>query len=105
MVKYIALICFLLIFSKQNKVQGQVVLQASDYVSLSDSDAVPGVLKLLKDARERKATKIVFQKGAYHFYEDLAFERYAYISNHDFGARRMAFPIIDFHDMEIDGGG
>lgn len=106
MIKYIALFYFLFIVAEENQLQGQqIVLRASDYISLSDSDAVTGVLKLLKDARERKATKIKFQKGTYHFYDDLAFERYAYISNHDFGARRMAFPLIDFHDLEIDGGG
>ncbi len=106
MIKYIALFYFLFIVAKENKLRGQqIVLHASDYISVSDSDAVAGVLKLLKDAYKRKATKIIFQKGTYHFYDDLAFERYAYISNHDFGARRMAFPLIDFHNLEIDGGG
>ncbi len=68
MVKYISLFYFLLIVAKENKLQGQqIVLQASDYISVSDSDAVAGVLKLLKDARQRKVTKIIFQKGTYHF--------------------------------------
>ncbi|MEJ7692648.1 right-handed parallel beta-helix repeat-containing protein [Daejeonella sp.] len=81
------------------------VLLAADFISEKDSDVVPGVLKLLKEAKDRKVSKIIFQPGTYHFYDDHAFEKYAFISNHDSGPRRMAFPIIDFHGLEIDGGG
>ncbi len=74
----------------------QIVLRASDYISLSDIDAAPGVLKLLKDAHERKAAKIIFQKGTYHFYDDLAFEKFAYISNHDFGQEEWLSLLVIF---------
>jgi len=104
--KYIVLSFLIIFLLTEKQVNGQQkVLFAKDFVSASDSDAVPGVLSLLKAARESKAEKIVFEPGTYHFYDDHAFEKYAYISNHDSGMRKMAFPIIEFHDLEIDGGG
>ncbi|HXI00815.1 MAG TPA: right-handed parallel beta-helix repeat-containing protein [Sphingobacteriaceae bacterium] len=105
MLKYIITCCLVLIFAAQQQVHGQKrIIYAKDFLSASDSDAVPGVLRLLKATKESKAEKIIFQKGTYHFYDDHAFEKYAYISNHDSGMRRIAFPIIDFHNLEIDGG-
>lgn len=83
----------------------EITLYAANYVSPSDSDAIAGVLNLLKDAKTKGANRIVFQKGIYHFYADHAFEKYCFISNHDSGPRKIAFPLLNFKNLEIDGGG
>lgn len=68
------------------------------------TDCVP----LLRDALRRAPTeggRLVFAPGTYHFFPERAFEKYAQISNHESGLRRIAFPLIGLRDVEIDGGG
>lgn len=86
-------------------VHAQKVIHLSDYNIQNEKDATPIVVKALKKAKEEGASKIVFPKGTYHFYPTLAPERYCEITNNDNGFKRTSFPIIDFHDFEIDGGG
>ncbi|MDF3078980.1 MAG: Alpha-galactosidase, family [Sphingobacteriaceae bacterium] len=81
------------------------VLYAKDYIKSGAPDAVPGVLALVKAAKEQKATKIIFEKQVYQLYDDRAFEKYLSITNHDSGLKKIALPLFDFHDLEIDGGG
>ena len=48
---------------------------------------------------------IVFDKGEYHFYPDMASESVMCVSNHDiYGFRRIAFLISGMNEFCIDGG-
>ena len=49
---------------------------------------------------------IVFSKGEYHFYPDMAFESVMCVSNHDiYGFRSVAFLLEQMKGFCIDGGG
>ena len=69
------------------------------------SDATPVVVKALEDCKIKGVKKVVFPKGIYHFYPTFAPDRYCAMTNNDNGLKRTAFPLIDFHDFEIDGNG
>ncbi len=81
------------------------ILQASKYIQSSDADVAMGLYRLFEEAKKNNYTKIEFQKGTYHVYSDHAFEKYCFISNHDSGPRKIAFSILGFKNLEIDGGG
>lgn len=68
-------------------------------------DATPGILQLVERAKKNGSHKILIPKGTYHFHPLKAFEKYVTISNNDKGVKRIVFPIIDFHNLEIDGQG
>jgi parallel beta-helix repeat protein len=68
-------------------------------------DDTLAVRMALTQAKKQGADRLVFPKGCYDFYPDKAFERYQYISNNDEGLKRIAFPIEDMKDFEIDGQG
>ena len=65
------------------------------------SDSSPAVRAALRS----KPKKLVFPKGRYDFYPTYALEKYLFISNNDEGLKRIAFPIIGFDSLEIDGQG
>ena len=67
-------------------------------------DYTPIVFEAIKKLKNEGYHKIVFEKGAYHFYPEKAFEKYTAISNHDNGLRKTAFPILNLNNIEIDGG-
>ena len=69
------------------------------------SDATLAVREALEYCRKSKSGKLIFPKGKYNFSSDLAFEKYYSISNNDGSLKRIAFPIIDFSNFEIDGQG
>jgi len=45
-----------------------------------------------------------FPCGRWHFRPENAFEKHYYISNNDHGLKKIAFPIIGFSGLTIDGG-
>ncbi|MCX7009564.1 MAG: right-handed parallel beta-helix repeat-containing protein [Kiritimatiellaeota bacterium] len=69
------------------------------------SDSTPAVRAALEKCRATHATKLVFPAGRYDFWPDLAQEKYCYISNNDEGLKRIAFPLLDIENLEIDGQG
>ena len=87
--------------------------RAGDTVSVADcgavandkSDATPAVRAALEKCRATHASKLVFPAGRYDFWPDLAQEKYGYISNNDEGLKRIAFPLLDIENLEIDGQG
>ncbi|MEJ7769140.1 MAG: right-handed parallel beta-helix repeat-containing protein [Chitinophagaceae bacterium] len=81
------------------------ILLAAEFINPADEDVAPGLYRLFEKAKKGRYTKIQFQKGIYHIYSDHAFEKYSFISNHDSGLRKIAFAIIGFNHLEIDGGG
>ncbi|WP_129723441.1 alpha-1,3-galactosidase-related protein [Xylanivirga thermophila] len=72
----------------------------------SKADATLAVINAIEKCREYKNVTLIFPKGTYHFWPDKAFEGTYFISNHDDdGLKRVAFPVINFDDITIDGQG
>lgn len=64
------------------------------------------VFNAISRCKETGEDGIVFDRGEYHFYPDMASEDVMCVSNHDiYGFRRIAFSISDMNDFFIDGGG
>ena len=64
------------------------------------------VLKALEYCKTNNETTLLFPKGEYEFWPDLAYEKLYCISNHDEDSlKRIIFPIIDMKDITIDGQG
>ena len=82
------------------------VVRATDYGAISNDglDDTPAVQAALK-ACAGAPSRLVFSPGQYDFYPDRAPERYLFVSNNDEGLKRIAFPLIGFEDVEIDGQG
>ena len=74
----------------------------SDYLKEGQKDATLSVITMLQDASKHKNSKVIIEKGIYHFYPEKAYEQYSFITNHDNSLRRIAFPINDFDGLTID---
>jgi hypothetical protein len=98
-------ISFLFILSISSNSFGQKILNLSEMNIQNEKDATPIVVQALKKCKEEGFSKLVFPKGTYHFYPTFAPEKYCEITNNDNGLKRTSFPLIDFHNFEIDGGG
>ncbi|MDR3262464.1 MAG: right-handed parallel beta-helix repeat-containing protein [Tannerella sp.] len=66
-------------------------------------DITPLIYQILSEEGTKKNIKIVFPKGIYHFRPERAYGQYHAMTNHDNGYYRIAFPLIDFENLEIDG--
>jgi len=71
----------------------------------SASDIVPAVQRALAACRGVPHATLRFQPGTYHFRADRAPERFYYVSNNDYGQKRIAFPLVECSGLTIDGGG
>ena len=71
----------------------------------ASDDASLMVLDALRACRAGGARRLVFPRGVYHFRPDRASEHYLFVSNNDEGLKRVALPIVDVQDLEIDGQG
>lgn len=69
------------------------------------SDATMHVNKALQQCRLKKVSKLVIPKGTYHFWPNLASEKYVFISNNDEGLKRNVFDLSGMKNFEIDGQG
>jgi hypothetical protein len=67
------------------------------------SDTTPAVQSALQHRLRAGGRKIVFPTGTYDFWPDRAAEQYVYASNNDPGMKRIAFPLFDVANLEIDG--
>ncbi len=74
----------------------------SHYLKEGEKDATLSVITMLQDASKHKNSKVIIEKGTYHFYPEKAYEQYSFITNHDNSLRRIAFPINDFDGLTID---
>ena len=64
------------------------------------------VLRAMQYCKTNKNTTILFPKGEYEFWPDLAYEKLYCISNHDGDElKRIISPLIDMKDITIDGQG
>ena len=86
-------------------------LKSSSVVLLDTSkiaqnkDATFAVYDALRQCKQTNAQTLIIPKGIYNFYPDMAYEKYCMISNNDNGAKRIAFPLINFESLEIDAKG
>ncbi|EDM26187.1 hypothetical protein LNTAR_16608 [Lentisphaera araneosa HTCC2155] len=103
---YKKLLTLILIFSSMNLFASNIkVINVADFGVYPGEDASPGVYKALEACRQYERAKLVFPKGDYDFYPEYAREKYCSISNNDNGMKRMAFPLLNFKNLEVDGGG
>jgi hypothetical protein len=100
----LSMVAFVLIMPS-SLIHGQKVLNMAEFGIANVEDATPITTKALKKCKEEGIGKLVFPKGTSHFYPTFAPEFYCEITNNDNGFKRTSFPMIDFHDFEIDGGG
>ncbi len=68
-------------------------------------DATMAVFQQLKSLGDKGATSIVFEKGVYHFYPDLAHEEFCHISNHNDVLAPIGFVLKNKENLTIDGQG
>jgi len=68
-------------------------------------DATPAVRKALAYIRQHPVSRLIFPRGRYDFYPDLATEKYIYTTNNDDGLKRIVFLLNGFTRLEIDGQG
>lgn len=74
----------------------------SDYLKVGEKDATLSVITMLQDASKHKNSRVIIEKGTYHFYPEKAYEQYCFITNHDNSLRRITFPINNFDGLTID---
>lgn len=84
--------------------QGRV-LNMIDYGLTEGKDATPAVMRALSACKDIKASKLIFPKGTYHFYDDFGIDKYCFISNNDEGLKRIIFPLFNIKNLCIDGQG
>ena len=101
----LAVLAGFLFFLSSSVYAKERILNASEFVKSADEDVALGLYRLFGKARKEGYTKIKFEKGTYHVFSDHAFEKYCFISNHDSGPRKIAFPVIGFSNLEIEGSG
>lgn len=77
----------------------------SNYLKADEKDATLAMVTMLEDAAKYKNSKVIIEKGTYHFYPEKAYEKYVFITNHDSSLRRIAFPIINFDGLQLDAQG
>ncbi|MEJ7828754.1 MAG: hypothetical protein WKF91_11175, partial [Segetibacter sp.] len=95
--------CVLLLITYPGVAQYSNVLYVKKDTTIKDD--VSRVYDIVVKAKSIGAKRIMFEKGTYNFYDDKAFEKFCFISNHDNGPRKTAFPILSFNNLEIDGNG
>ena len=65
----------------------------------------PFVIDALEQLLSSGGGILCFEKGEYHFYEQGAKEEFYGVSNNSAGVKKIAFPIVGFDGLTIDGGG
>lgn len=83
-------------------------ISMDDYgIPKDGSDCTPAVRECLDDLQTGSDTPTVinFSEGTYHFYPDMGYDEYCFISNNDEGLKRVVFLMKDLHNVEIDGHG
>lgn len=83
----------------------ETVINVAEYIKNDISDYTPIVNKILNDTKGNRKTIIIFPKGTYHFYNDMANGKYHAITNHDNGYRFFAFDFRYKKDITIEGNG
>ena len=69
------------------------------------ADATLAVRQALEQLHGVTGAKLVFEPGRYDFRAAHAGDYLLFPSNNDAGLKRVAFPLFDFQELEIDGQG
>lgn len=69
------------------------------------ADATAAVTKALASLAGERDARLVFERGEYHFSATDATHRFFGVCNNDSGEKAVAFPILGFDGLTIDGGG
>jgi len=101
-IKTFSLLLLVLLFSIITQALSAQEFKLSDYLKEGEKDATLSVITMLQDASKHKNSKVIIEKGTYHFYPEKAYEQYCFITNHDNSLRRIAFPINNFDGLTID---
>lgn len=86
-------------------------LKITDFGAIPDSKnnasvAAKNLIKNLQDNHNITHVTITFRKGIYHFYEDSAFIKEYYISNHDQdNPKKVGFALENLSNITLDGQG
>lgn len=82
-------------------------IRAADFGAISNDgmDDTPAVQAALKACEGSSPSRLVFGPGQYDFFPDRAPEQYCFVSNNDEGLKRVAFPLNNRANLEIDGQG
>lgn len=91
------------IICQEKQVKGYLDLTNLDIEEVED--VTPIVVEALEKCKEEGYLGIKFPEGVYHFYPTYAPDFYTAITNNDNGLKRTPFPIFDFDNFHIDGGG
>ncbi|MFI3332606.1 MAG: right-handed parallel beta-helix repeat-containing protein [Rikenellaceae bacterium] len=102
MIKILKLFSFLLLSSVVSLQDGaaQVVR-----IPCSDADATTSIREAIEAAAYQDEIIIELEEGTYLLNPDLAFEKYAPITNHGNGLKKIAFPISGYKKVVIEGNG
>lgn len=74
-----------------------------DYIPFTDNDMTLAATLAVNDCQE--GDTLCLGGGELHFYPENAFEKFYYISNNDFGIKKIVFPLIEKESLTIDGEG
>ncbi|CAA6693972.1 MULTISPECIES: right-handed parallel beta-helix repeat-containing protein [unclassified Lentimonas] len=83
----------------------------AETINVADHGILPGqdvsleVNQLIESVKGQSDITLHFPKGQYEFYPEKAVEMYRAVTNHDNSLKRIAFPLIGFKNITIDGGG
>ncbi len=69
-----------------------------------DKNVTPLVADALDELLRLGGGELCFEKGEYHFYEQGAIEQFYGVSNNSAGMKKIAFSIVGFDGLTIDGG-
>jgi hypothetical protein len=79
-------------------------------INVADHGIVPGkdvtypLGRLIESVQGESDITLVFPKGRYDFYPENAVEMHRAVSNHDNSLKRIAFPLLNFRNVTVDGG-
>jgi hypothetical protein len=99
------LVVSVVILSTQISCRSQSTGKTYNLEISNPEDATVEIYNAIQKCRDENYSRLVIKKGVYHLRRTRAFEKYVSISNCDNGMKRIAFPLDNFSDFEVDGGG
>ena len=74
-------------------------------IKATKENATPPVVQALAELKAVGGGELHFEKGEYHFYKEGTRKEFVAVSNNAACDKHMAFPIIDFDGLRINGNG
>jgi hypothetical protein len=107
-VLYLTLVCWA---AQHLAGQATSVENAQCVINVAEHGIVPGVdatlplNRLIESLAGKAGVTLVFPRGQYDFYPENGLEKWRAVANHDNSLKRMAFPLFEFENITVDGGG